>query len=212
MKITDIKVDSSIFLDVERGNSYYTFPSKGYDITDEGIIVISPFGMQSEISYLIERDVVYVRQIEGGKMTKWLCDFVQEVKIQEGNGLLLNATSAGEDANRRAAYRLPVSCRAKVLNHIYLKEIYIVDLSLAGLGFFSKVELDLRETLNVELVDDNFKVPLTIRVIRHIPNIIRIYHYGAVIIKSNSTLNKYFLTKQREEIQRQRMVSDQNKR
>ena len=201
MKLTDLPIGAELIIDIERSGLYFTLKSKVSNIKGEGIVLHPPFNKTGQIQEVQYRDIIVIRFMKHGKIFQW--DISNKEMIEE-NGmefLYLETIHEVKNGNRRGAYRVSLSSKVAIRNIHKLNEINVRsrDLSQTGYSFYSSFILSKGELYDLEIKDDDFSIPLRLKIIR-ITEENNTYVYGSSIIKSDQLLRKYVTKKQIEQI------------
>lgn len=207
MIMTDLKLGTSILVDIERGGIYYTLKSKVMDTSDEGIYIAPPYDKRGDISEFRERDKVYIRYARNSKSIRWECDSWEDALVKEQKYVYVTSTKVAENDNKREALRLEVGKDTSLTKVKTGKEtnVYLKDISLVGVAFISEDTLQIGDLFDLRIDDLNLDINLRVRVVREEKTANK-FTYGCIVTKSDASLRKYISGRQQEEIRKTRSI------
>lgn len=205
MDIRELKVGTSILIDIERGGIIYTLKSKVMDTSTTDITILPPYDNKGDITELRKRDKVHVRYAENKRILRWECDAWEDTVIEGQKYVRISANGVAENANKREALRLSVGKEVtiKSIRTLETTEVVLKDVSLVGVGIVTTGVFKTGEIFDLTLEDFNHTIPLRIKVIREV-TLGDKRLYGCIITKSDKHLRNYITGRQQEEIRKLR--------
>lgn len=209
MFVGEIILGSFVTLELERQGNIYTLTSKVIS-TEDTEIVVAPPQLDGKSFRLLERDKIVILAKVDAYLLRWKCE--EWYNASEGivSGIRLKCSEKGERYNRRNAFRLPIDLeevQATKKDNDKTFKVSIRDISYLGVGFSSYEELKRDDNIYFTIVDENWKFPLEVTILRKEQPKVKgsKYFYGASISVSNRELSKYIAHKQLESVRKNKL-------
>jgi hypothetical protein len=207
MKITDIKIGTSVFIDIKRGEESFSLKTMVQDIISNGLVVYAP--SKDDTLFLFEpSDVVGLSLSEDAKLIRWDSSSYNSLYLEGVPYLTITSSKDGLSLNRREGFRVNINQKLKFsLDTSELFDMELLDVSLMGVGFRTTKEIAIGSTVFFTLQTEFGSVPLVVKVVRPLPsNSKTLLAYGAAIIgDENAKLSKFVTTKQQQQLRQRRL-------